>query len=271
MHGKERVIVPALGAVLGVEPELVAGLDTDAFGSFSRERPRPGSALDAARAKVGAAFARCPNARFGIASEGSFGPHPTAPWLAWAEELVLLVDRVSGEEYAGRDTGTSTNYAQTVTADFAVALAFGERVGFPGHGLIVSAWDGDAPAPALALIKDIDSPDALAAALELVRACGALALVETDMRAHRNPTRMAAVGRAAEALARTYASRCPRCAAPGYAVRATLPGLPCADCGLPTRQPRAERLACARCGHSEERAYSGVAHADPARCDFCNP
>lgn len=271
MHGKERVIAPALGAVLGTVPEVVAGLDTDAFGTFSRERPRAGSALDAARAKVAAAFARVPAARFGIASEGSFGPHPGLPWLPWAEELVLMVDRTTGEEYTAREAGSATNYAQTVVAGADEALAFAGRAGFPAHGLIVSAWLDGGPAPSIALVKDIDSVAALIAAIGLVRARGAEALVETDMRAHRNPTRMAAIARAAALLARDYATPCPDCAAPGYAARTTLPGLPCADCGLPTRAPRAEWVHCARCGRGEERPLPGPGRAEPARCDFCNP
>lgn len=271
MHGKERAIAPLLAPVLGDEPQLVDGLDTDAFGTFSRERPRAGSALAAARAKVAAAFARVPEARFGLASEGSFGPHPALSWLPYAEELVLLVDRATGEEYTGLDAGTATNYGQAVVEGLDDARAFAARVGFPSHGLIVSAWVDGAPAPALALVKDIGDESALAAALTRVFARGARALVETDMRAHCNPTRMAAIARAAADLARVYASRCPACDAPGWTVHARLPGLPCADCGLPTRLPRAECLACGRCGHAQERAVDGPALADPARCDFCNP
>ncbi|HSW33828.1 MAG TPA: DUF6671 family protein [Steroidobacteraceae bacterium] len=61
--------------------------------------------------------------------------------------------------------------------------------------------------------------------------------LESDLRAHANPTRMAMIRQAAEDLATRYRSPCPRC-------------------GAPTR---------------EMRARSDLMHADPARCDLCNP
>ncbi|MEC5218726.1 hypothetical protein RCH09_003700 [Actimicrobium sp. GrIS 1.19] len=48
-HGKERVIAPVLEPGLGCSIELVTGFDTDQFGTFTRETPRHGSQLEAAR------------------------------------------------------------------------------------------------------------------------------------------------------------------------------------------------------------------------------
>jgi hypothetical protein len=39
--------------------------------------------------------------RVGIASEGSFGPHPSLPFAALDRELVLLIDRETGLELVG--------------------------------------------------------------------------------------------------------------------------------------------------------------------------
>ena len=264
-------MAPLLEPALGVELRPAPGLDTDAFGSFSREVPRSGSPLDAARAKLAAAFARVPAARFGVASEGSFGPHPAVPLLPHAEELVLLVDREEGVECVGRDVGAATNFAQAIVADVAGARDFAGRAGFPAHGLIVSACVEGEPAPTLALVKDIDSEAALAAAVTRVLGITAQALVETDMRAHRNPTRMASIARATADVLRIYDSRCPACATRGYAVRARRPGLPCAACALPTRLVLSEVLACARCGHEQARPAAGPRCADPASCEYCNP
>ncbi len=74
-HGKERVIAPVLEPGLGCSIELVTGFDTDQFGTFTRETPRNGTQLEAARRKArkGMELAR---ASQGIASEGSFGPDP---------------------------------------------------------------------------------------------------------------------------------------------------------------------------------------------------
>ena len=48
-HGKERVIAPALEPALGCHVQLVTGYDTDQLGTFTRDKPRPGSQLEAAR------------------------------------------------------------------------------------------------------------------------------------------------------------------------------------------------------------------------------
>ena len=48
-HGKELFIGPLFREKPGVEVELYAGFDTDTLGTFTQERLRPGSQLDAAR------------------------------------------------------------------------------------------------------------------------------------------------------------------------------------------------------------------------------
>ena len=56
MHGKERAITPVLKEGLGLELSLATGVNTDKFGTFSRDVERTGSPLDAARAKIIAGF-----------------------------------------------------------------------------------------------------------------------------------------------------------------------------------------------------------------------
>lgn len=271
MHGKTGVIAPALGPVLGTTPVTVPNLDTDAFGTFSRDIARRGTALEAARAKVAAAFARKPSARFGIASEGSFGPHPSAPWQAWAREWVLLVDRHTGQEFIGTDFGTATNYEHTVVTTPEEAQSFAARIGFPTHGVILCACSGVEPAPLAGLLKDLRNGRALAAGVRSLLEKGDKVHIETDMRADRNPRRMAAIARAAAALAALYVTRCPACAARGFGPEEDVPGLPCRRCALATRVTRARRASCAMCRHVEEVPMLEPPYADPGRCDFCNP
>ena len=270
-HGKERVIAPLLQAALGVPVVLAPGVDTDRFGTFSREVERTGTQLDAARAKIAAGFEAEPGASFGVASEGSFGPHPHIPFLALGRELILLVERETGREWIGYDASPQTNYGQAMVRDLAAALAFANRARFPEHGLIVTGLVGDQPSPGVFLRKDLVMPEALEEAVVVaLDRCGG-AMVETDMRAHRNPTRMAAIARATSDLGRRYTSLCPTCSARGYDVTERLPGLPCSDCGAPTRVIRSEVLTCAACGHTEERPVPTSAYADPGVCDYCNP
>ena len=41
MHRKEQAIAPVLEEMLGLRIEVAHGLDTDRFGTFTREIPRP--------------------------------------------------------------------------------------------------------------------------------------------------------------------------------------------------------------------------------------
>lgn len=271
MHRKERVIAPALREGTGLLVGLAKGVNTDLFGTFSSEIERSGSQLDAARAKVEAGFDRAPSARVGLASEGSFGPHPHVPFLAVGRELVLLVDRETGLELSGHDESPQTNFAHRIVHDREEAIAFAKGAGFPAHGLIVMGCRDARPAPEIMLRKDITDANALeAAAGEAVKLSGA-AFVETDMRAHRNPTRMAAIERAARDLVRRFHSRCPECDHSGFDVTERLPGLPCAWCGVPTRVVLAEILTCQSCGHRREHPAGETTTADPGQCDGCNP
>ena len=271
MHGKERVIAPILREGLGLVVGLAMGVDTDRFGTFSRDVERAGSQLDAARAKIAAGFEYAPYARVGIASEGSFGPHPYVPFLALGRELILLVDRDRDLELTGHFASPETNYGHAVVSDMQAAIAFAERAKFPEHGLIVMGCVDATPMPDLALIKDIEDHAGLENAVgHVIAKCGA-AFVEADMRAHRNPTRMRAIERAASDLVRRFRSQCPACAHPGFDVTERISGLPCEWCGEPTHVIRAEVLTCQSCDYRQERPATTDATADPGRCDRCNP
>ncbi len=271
MHGKERVIGPVLEPGLGLRVALAMGLDTDRFGTFRREIERPGTQLDAARAKIAAGFEYARYARVGIASEGSFGPHPYIPFLALGRELVLLIDRERGLELTGHFASPETNYGHTVVSDLEAAIAFAERSKFPGHGLIVMGWVDERPAPGFALFKDVVDHACLEEAVgQVVAKCGA-AFIEADMRAHRNPTRMRAIERAASDLVRRFRSQCPACAHPGFDVTERIPGLPCEWCGEPTHAIRSEVSTYQACDYRQERPATCATTADPGSCESCNP
>jgi hypothetical protein len=271
MHGKEKVIAPVLKDGLGLNVRLAGDVNTDRFGTFSRDIDRAGSQLDAARAKIAAGFEISPAARVGLASEGSFGPHPIIPFLALGREMVVLIDRDTGLELIGFDASPDTNYGHAIVSNMQDAAAFMEGVRFPEHGLIVMGCDGEQPAPQRLLIKDIIDQASLDFAIrQAIGICGS-AFLEADMRAHRNPTRMAAIERATRDLVRRYLSLCPACAWPGFEVTERVTGLPCAWCGEPTQLIKTDVLACKQCGHRLERAATTETTANPGRCEGCNP
>lgn len=276
-HGKEKVIGRALRHGLGAELLHVRDVDTDALGTFCASVPRRGSALESCLAKAEAALAGGGTA-FAIASEGSFGPHPQLPFLAAGMEWLVFLDRRRDLTIHEQGLARRTNFAHRLVAapgGDGPDPVFGrwlDQVGFPSHALMVRAHQG--PAGVGGVEKGLNRWEALAPAIARAAAASGdgLALVETDMRAHCNPTRMAAIRQLAFRLVRRLANPCPACQTPGWGVVERRPGLPCGGCGLPTALTRALVWGCARCPHQEERPRpDGLPRADPGQCDWCNP
>lgn len=265
MHGKERAISPAL-AGLGLEVVLPTGLDTDAFGTFTGEVPRP-PVLEALRAKAQAASRLAPGAAFAAASEGTFGPHPDVFLAIRGTEHVLLMHLESGVEVVGVDVTLDTNAASCEVDSLDAARAFARRVGLPEHGVVVR--EGGTAGRVLA--RGVTEESELLAHVERRLGLGGVRL-EADMRAHVNPTRMRAIRRAAEDAVQRWRSRCPRCDRPGFSPTGVVLGLPCAACGAETEYALAMTLRCAGCGHREERPRGdGLTAVDPRYCGECNP
>ncbi len=75
-HNKEKVIAPILERELGVKCFVPVNLDTDALGTFTGEVERKDDPITTARKKCLLAM-ELENCDMAIASEGSFGPHPS--------------------------------------------------------------------------------------------------------------------------------------------------------------------------------------------------
>ncbi|TNE85147.1 MAG: hypothetical protein EP330_27500 [Deltaproteobacteria bacterium] len=264
MHGKERVIGPVL-AELGIALEVADGVDTDAFGTFTRDVPRAGDQLEAARAKSLAGM-RASGRDVGLASEGAFTPDPLGLG-AWNRELVVLVDARLGIEVVGHSSGPS-RHAHAIVRREDELLAFAADVDFPTYGLVLRPERDDGHP----VLKDRGTLGGLVVAYREARALSETGAVhvEQDLRAHRHPMRMARIGEAARDLALRLSTACPACGAPGFGVTAPIPGLRCAGCGLPTHEPKGQRLACVRCAQTVDR-LEATRLADPGRCVFCNP
>ncbi|MDP3585565.1 MAG: hypothetical protein Q8R61_10605 [Thiobacillus sp.] len=266
-HGKERVIAPVLDAALGCRVEWVGGFDTDTLGTFARDIPRAGTQLEAARrkARIGMELSGLP---LGLASEGAFGPDPMAGLFPWNVELLVFIDDERGIEVTGM-AQQATRFAHLLTDDWAQAVQFACQAGFPEHHLVVRPQGQDDPR----IEKGLAGWTALEAAFNQARgqAENGRVFLENDLRAHAHPTRMDVIRLAAVDLAAKLNSLCPACGTPGFQVMERLSGLPCADCGAPTREIRADIHGCLKCAHRETRARAGVEHADPGRCDYCNP
>ena len=186
-------------------------------------------------------------------------------------ELMVLVDDERGLTISESLIDETPCFGHVAAAPGEDISEFLGRIEFPGHALVVGPNECRSRMP---VAKGVRDHDTLAAAI--ARAAGisenGKALVETDMRAHMNPTRMATLQRLAEQLARRLRSGCPDCAAPGFGLVDTETGLPCEWCGGPSLMVRHQIFGCAGCDFREKRPRpDGLLHADPGRCPTCNP
>ncbi|MCB0878014.1 MAG: hypothetical protein KDC46_03435 [Thermoleophilia bacterium] len=258
-HGKLPAIAPQLEP-LGIEVVPVE-LDTDRFGTFSGTIPRTGTQLETATAKARASAAAA-GLELGLASEGAFGPDPVIGLVAVGIELVVLHDPRRRRVVVGRDATHDTNYAHATVRDLAEARTFIARAGRNGHGHGLLAHADD---HVIELQDEEDDVRRLLLDHPLLR-------LETDMRAHRNPTRMRAIERAAHDLARNLRQPCPSCERTGVADLEPRAGLPCECCRRPTGRVAWIDARCSWC----EAPFTlpprhGLEFANPGECAGCNP
>lgn len=266
-HGKQGVIAPALEDKLNCRVRHIDSYNTDLLGTFTLDVPRLGTQLEAARKKACIGM-DLTGLAYGLGSEGAFIPDPFLGMAPWNIELVVFVDRRRDIEVVGIAQGGG-NFSHLLTDKWQAVENFARDVGFPAQLLVVRPQNEHDPR----IRKDIDTWDKLgnAFAWAVAEAKNGQIFVETDGRAHGNPTRMANIALAAANLAARLASPCPACSTPGYWQVDHVAGLPCAACGAPTKVSQAQVYGCLKCAHRETRPTAGPAHADPGRCDVCNP
>jgi len=266
-HGKEHVLASVLDAAVGCRVKRVDGYDTDLLGTFTRDIPRAGTQLEAARtkARLGMKLSGLP---LGLASEGTFGADPMIGLFPWNTEVLIWIDDVQGLEVVGIAQGKA-NYGHLLTPDWTATEAFAQHWGFPEHQLVVRPDGQDDPRIRKGIASWADLEIGFAKARE--ESSNGLVFLETDVRAHANPTRLENIRCAAEHLASRLCSPCPECGAPGFGRVERVPGLPCEWCGAPTEETKADVLACVKCTHRVTHQRRDRTTADPARCDYCNP
>ncbi|MBS3950300.1 MAG: hypothetical protein KGZ53_06530 [Peptococcaceae bacterium] len=266
-HKKEEAIQPILEKATGCSLIVETNFDTDKFGTFSRDITRTKSQLETARLKIKEGMLLS-GLDIGVASEGSFGSHPFIP-VPWNIELVLLFDQQENFELYGIHESGETNFAQLLTASFDEAVSFAKKIGFPEHYLIIRSDDSESDK----IIKGINDYDLLKEAFAWCAANShsGKVFIETDMRAHANPTRMGNIKKATEDLISRLHNFCPNCAAPGFIVSERIKGLPCDLCGLPSNLVLKNISKCHKCSYLQEQLHPNGKFAAAQYCHFCNP
>lgn len=264
-HEKEKAIAAPFMTRLSCTLS-VHDFDTDQFGTFTGEIPRTKSPYQTCLLKAKTAAEHF-NYTFSIASEGSFGPHPSFPFVPSAHELMVFIDRERDWVISEQLVSEKTNYAMMAINKNSDINDFLKRVLFPSHALIVQASSDNH-----VIGKGINDLDLLMHHLSLGFKTEKELLLVTDMRAMMNPTRMGVIGKLAEKLALRIATPCAQCASPGFGFKETRGALPCDYCGSSTSFYKEEVWGCIACAHQEYKVRKdGLLKAEPTFCDYCNP
>lgn len=265
-HRKEEILAPILKKEIECPVRAITSFDTDRLGTFTRDIARRGSQLDAARkkARLAVKYSSC---ALGLGSEGSFSADPVTGLLPWNREVLCFYDARNNHEIFGMAQGTAKNGFRIVTDLIALKDA-AKELGFPEHHLVLRANSPDDPV----FFKGISTFEELMQAYDELKTrseSGKVSL-ENDHRANHSPSRRKVIHAAALDLVQKILSKCPECQAPGFAATEKISGMPCRDCGLPTKLPASEKWKCNFCNNHEVKAVEG-SDADPAQCDYCNP
>ncbi|MEI6310931.1 MAG: DUF6671 family protein [Bacteroidota bacterium] len=266
-HEKEKVIAPILEAKLKLQCETVPNIDTDVLGTFTGEIERQDDPITTARNKCKLAQ-ELTNADLILASEGSFGPHPTIPFISCNEEHLLLLDVKNQMEFITTFRSMETNFNARTFTTLNEIKKFAHDVLFPSHALIIRPSKDDYSS----IHKGItDEKELEELASQYITLTGHV-YIETDMRAHHNPTRMEQIKKATLQLVEQIESKCPKCNTPGFSVTDVRRGLACSLCKSPTNSALSLIYSCKNCFFTNESLYpKNKKEEDPMYCDHCNP
>jgi hypothetical protein len=266
-HKKESVIAPLLEKHLGVQCFVPEDFDTDELGTFTGEIERKNGPIATARKKCLLAMEQT-NCDLGIASEGSFSPHPTIFMAHADDEFLLFIDKKNNLEIIVRELSLDTNFNAATISSFQNLVDLVKNVGFPEHAVILKITDKEVTS----VVKGIQSWELLEESFHTLSASNSQVVAETDMRALYNPTRMKVIENATQKLVEKIKNSCPECHTPGFGVVNTKPGLPCEWCGSSTNSTKSHIYQCQKCNFELEKLFPNDKKTeDPMYCDRCNP
>ena len=266
-HQKENVIAPIFEKELGVSCFIDETFDTDALGTFTGEVERELDPISTAREKCLLAM-KANNCDLGIASEGSFGPHPSMFFISADDEFLIFIDKLNNIEVIVRELSTSTNFNGKQVQSQKELMAFAKDIGFPKHGLILRKSKDENTD----IQKGITDFEILKKSFEQLYSKYNYVYAETDMRAMHNPTRMNVIEQATQKLVQKIKSICPECQTPGFGITDAKKGLECSLCGSPTNSTLSYIYVCQHCKFTKEKMYPNKkTKEDPTYCDYCNP
>ncbi|UPT67073.1 MAG: hypothetical protein M0D57_22145 [Sphingobacteriales bacterium JAD_PAG50586_3] len=252
-HGKEQVIAPLLYQAFGINLTVATKVDTDLFGTFSGEVERAHNQYDTAIIKIDSARQLYPNADLLLASEGSFSPHPEAPVITVNTELIVLKNLQNDVEITAWYKTYNTNVESRKISTAKELVSFATAIDFPDNRIILK-YKIEANSK-LQAKKGASSINEL---VTMYDDCKTIAIdgiveAETDMRACYNTLRMESIRLCAVNLVNAMQSQCYQCGTPGFSVAESKPGLPCEQCGMPTKSILYYLYKCKKCNFTTEK------------------
>ena len=264
-HRKGEVIAPEFAAILGMQVNEFS-VDTDSLGTFSGDVERIGTPKEVViqKAKLGIEQS---GYLFGLASEGSIGTDPFIPFINSDIELMAFIDVERDLTVVESLRSTEIIAAGTSVRKNSDIEDFLVRVDFPHHKLIIKSPEKTHSY----IVKGIGDRATLDKSLAEAFKEFPEVIIESDLRAHCSPSRMANIAKLANKLALRLSEQCPGCNTPGWGVVDYERGLPCSECGeISEEAAKAEILGCFKCTFSQ-RGKVIAESINPSRCDLCNP
>lgn len=273
MHQKETVIEPCVREFLKAHCRIPP-INTDSLGTFCPKVARKDTILNTVikKAHMGMQEAElC----LGIASEGSFfTDYLTLAGVA-NHEVMVFIDTVRDLTIIEESISYDTNFQRyeihkpfEMTADFKEFLL---KSRFNSHALMVC---GSENGQITVITKGITDQQILVDEIKKLQSSGFTDIaLETDMRAHCNPTRMKHIKALARKLMKRVATLCKACNAPGFGITQLIRGLPCSLCNNPTDLIKEEQHSCLKCSYTQSQLYqlNPRYYAEPYECSLCNP
>ena len=238
-HNKESVISPLIEQSLKVNCFVPENFDSDKFGTFSGEIDRTKDALTTVKNKCLLAM-KIENCDLGIASEGSFGAHPTIFFATANEEILIFIDLKNNIEIVVKEVSLNTNFASKKIENEHDLKDFLNKCQFPSHGIILKNKENNF----IECKKDFENLNQVLESYNYFIDKFGICFAETDMRAINNPTRMLVIEKATEKLVEKIKSLCPECHTPGFGIKEIKTGLRCELCNMPTKSTLAYIYQC---------------------------
>jgi hypothetical protein len=272
MHEKEKAIQDLLYKKFQAQV-IVPSINTDELGTFCGRIPRQESPFETAKKKARRAL-EVTGLPLALASEGSFVTGPFGFGIV-NHELMVLIDTQKDVAIQEKLVSYKTNYARTeikwADVEGPRFKQFLKNCQFGTHALMVYTISHESNS----IIKGITQQKNLIEAIKSVikkSGCDTV-IVETDMRAHLNPTRMQNIKELSKKMVLRLANLCTHCNTPGFGCTEFVAGLPCELCDAPTDGIKQEIHSCAKCGYTQLSlpADNPRYFANPAECSICNP